>query len=380
MRLLVISHTSHYRKEGAVVGWGPTVREIARLAELFDEVVHIAPLHRQAAPPSALPYEAPNVRLVAVPPAGGSTVSAKLHVLRVLPAYLSAILGELGNCDVVHVRCPSNIGLLAILVLAVSRRPALRWIKYAGNWRPRAPESLSYRVQRWLLDHGVPRALVTVNGRWPDQRSHVRSFLNPCLTDEELGEGAAVGARKNLRSPLRLLFVGRLEEEKGCGRALEVLAGLEARGVRARLDVAGDGPDRKRFEAQAAAAGLTERVHFLGWLARPALASLYSDAHFLLLPSTSSEGWPKVLSEAMAYGVVPMTSDISSMPQLIESFRTGRVLDAKDRDGFVEAVAEYVSEPERWKMESCNAMEAGRLFAYDRYLAAVRNLLDLEAA
>lgn len=320
------------------------------------------------------------MRLVAVPPAGGSTVSAKLHVLRVLPAYLGAILRELGNCDVVHVRCPSNIGLLATLVLAVSRRPALRWIKYAGNWRPRAPESLSYRVQRWLLDHGVPRALVTVNGRWPDQRSHVRSFLNPCLTDEELGEGAAVGARKNLRSPLRLLFVGRLEEEKGCGRALEILAGLEARGVRARLDVAGDGPDRKRFEAQAAAAGLTDQVHFLGWLARPALASLYSDAHFLLLPSTSSEGWPKVLSEAMAYGVVPMTSDISSMPQLIESFRTGRVLDAKDRDGFVEAVAEYVSEPERWKMESCNAMEAGRLFAYDRYVAAVRNLLDLEAA
>ena len=42
MRLVIVSHTPHYRKDGAVVGWAATVREIDRLASIFEEVVHLA--------------------------------------------------------------------------------------------------------------------------------------------------------------------------------------------------------------------------------------------------------------------------------------------------------------------------------------------------
>ena len=61
MRLLVISNMSHYLRDDEVVGWGPTVQEIDHLATLFDEVRHIACLHPEPAPASALPYAAPNV-------------------------------------------------------------------------------------------------------------------------------------------------------------------------------------------------------------------------------------------------------------------------------------------------------------------------------
>ena len=45
MRLLIVSHTPHYRAAGQLVGWGPTVRELDHLAELFAEVVHVAPVY-----------------------------------------------------------------------------------------------------------------------------------------------------------------------------------------------------------------------------------------------------------------------------------------------------------------------------------------------
>ncbi len=380
MRLLVISHTVHHRVGDRLAGWGPTVREIDHLAGLFETIVHVAPVHAGAARASELPYRADNVRVVAVPAAGGESFRQKLDVLRVLPRYAGTIWRELRDCDVVHVRCPSNIGLVAVLLLIFRRRPPVRWIKYAGNWRPKGRESWSYRLQRWILDRRMTRCLVTVNGRWPNQPPHVRSFLNPGLTGEEFREGAAAAEQKILIEPLRLLFVGRVDVEKGCGRSIEILARLKARGVRARLDVVGDGPDRGRFESQAAAAGLAEEVHFHGWLARPALAGYYARAHFLLLPSSSSEGWPKVLSEGMAYGVVPMTSDVSSIPQLLASFRAGKALDAKDPEGFVETIIGYVRNPDLWKTESRNAAGAANSFTYDAYLSAVRNLLDLEAA
>lgn len=379
MKLLVISHTPHHLAGGRLVGWGPTVREIDHLASLFEEVVHVAPVHDGDAPDSGLPYQAPNVRVASVPAAGGEGLAAKLGVLRALPRYVRTIWKELEDCDVVHVRCPSNIGLVASLLLVVRRRPALRWIKYAGNWKPRGPEGWSYRFQRWILDHGLARARVTVNGRWPDQPPHVRSFLNPCLTEEELREGAASAARKSLVQPARLLFVGRLDIDKGCGRAIEILAGLKARGVRAVLEVVGDGPERGRYESEVSKAGLSADVQFSGWLPRQLVAGSYAKAHFLLLPS-STEGWPKVLSEGMAYGVVPVTSDVSCIPQLLEGFRVGRALDARNPHGFIEAIAGYVGQPQLWNAESRSATEAARLFAYDAYLGAVRDLLNLEAA
>src|SRR5262245_49295199 len=147
MRLLVISHTAHHSENGEPRGWGPTVREIDRLASLFDELVHVAPLHSGPAPASALSYEARNVRLVPVRPSGGTTLLAKLGLVGAWAEYLRVILGELRRCDAVHVRCPSNIGLLAILLLAVRRMPRSRWVKYAGNWRPEGRESVSYALQ-----------------------------------------------------------------------------------------------------------------------------------------------------------------------------------------------------------------------------------------
>ena len=42
-------------------------------------------------------------------------------------------------------------------------------------------------------------------------------------------------------------------------------------------------------------------------------------AYLMLFPS-ESEGWPKVLSEGKAYGVVPVTSDVSSIPQYLREF------------------------------------------------------------
>jgi glycosyltransferase involved in cell wall biosynthesis len=379
-RLLVVSHTAHHLENGEVRGWGATVREIDRLASLFDELVHVAPLHPGPAPASALPYEADNVRLVAVRPSGGTTILAKLGLPGAWTGYLRALLPELRRCETVHVRCPSNIGLLTVLLLALRRTPRSRWVKYAGNWCPQSGESLSYALQRWLLRRGVARAIVTVNGNWPEQPAHVRAFLNPCLTEQELREGAAVGASKDLRPPLRLVFVGRVEEAKGCGRAAEILEGLRRLGVDARLDVVGDGAERPQMMSRAAASGLAEHIRWLGWLPRPALNQLYGEAHILLLPSVSSEGWPKVLSEGMAYGAVPIASTVSSIPEYLETFRSGRALDPSDREGYVETIAAYVREPERWRAESRRAMEAAARFSYDSYLRAVREVLRLETA
>lgn len=374
-KLVIVSHTPHYRKGRAYVGWGPTVREVDSLACLFDEVVHIAPLNSGQVPDSAIGYVSSRVRLRSVPEAGGTGLLAKLKILRSVPAYLIAVLSEIRNADVVHVRCPANISLITLILLAVMR-PRKCWVKYAGNWEPEGREPLSYTLQRWWLNHGFSSGVVTVNGKWPNQPKHVHSFSNPCLTDQELADGKASTIDKQLSAPIRLLFVGSLVSTKGVGRALEILADLKKEGLSATIDFVGDGPERAKFERQTFSLEVSHLVRFHGWLPRSELVPLYIRSHFMVFP-TESEGWPKVLSEGIAYGVVPVTSKVSSIPQYLKRFGVGRVFGPDDVQGFSGAIIWYCAHPDEWKRESMNGMKAAELFTYTNYLNQLRELLGL---
>lgn len=374
-----MSHTVHHvDASGRVVGWGPTVREIDALATLFDEVRHVAPLHAGPPPASALPYAAANVRLVPVSASGGERWTDKVRVLFGWPGVLRTIGRELDEADAVHVRAPANIALAALLLLRRRERPTVRWIKYAGNWSPPGGEPWSYRLQRRLLRRGIPGAVVTVNGEWPNEPPHVRSFRNPSLTDQELAEGRAAALAKPHPPPLRLLFVGRVEEAKGAGRCVEILRRLRRGGVAAELELVGDGPERQALERRVSEGPDADAIAFRGRLPRPAIAESYARAHVLLLPSTASEGWPKVLSEGMAYGAVPVASAISSVPEYLARFGCGRALPALDVDRFAAELAIYVADRDLLRRESARAVESAEGFSYTRYLAAVREILPMK--
>lgn len=372
MRLLIVSHTPHYQSDGRIVGWGPTVRELNYLAELFEEVVHVATLYPGAAPASALPYSAPSVRTRLVAPAGGSSLPDKARILTAYPSYARVIRDELKRADAVHVRCPANISLLALALLRREKRPAYRWVKYAGNWQPDGGEAWSYGVQRRWLNENRHRGVVTVNGQWEGQPAHVRSFYNPCLTDEEAAEGRVIADAKQLSSPVELLFVGELNEGKGVGRALRVAHVLQQGGVSLRLRLLGDGPDRPRYEAWVREKGLGG-VSFMGWVPRTEIARYYAAAHFILLPSRS-EGWPKVLSEAMAYGAVPVAAAVSSIPQILRAAGAGVAIPVEDTDGMAAAISHWVANPEAWCMTSRAGVQAARWFTYSAYQEAVAGL------
>jgi glycosyltransferase involved in cell wall biosynthesis len=370
VNLLVISHTPHYRIANGVAGWGPTVLEIDRLARLFDHIVHVAPLHDGAAPASALPYQSGRVRLRAVSPSGGNGIGAKLGIVARTPGYVGTMLGELFHADVVQVRCPANISLLAIVLLALLRHPRLRWVKYAGTWAPGEKRPWSYSLQRWWLQHGFHRGVVTVNGRWPGQPGHVYSLLNPSLAQREL---ATRDLDKPLGQPYRLLFVGHLDESKGAGRALQVAAILKQRGVSFYMEFIGDGPLLPGLVVEAREQHLESNVTFLGWLPKHELPPHYARAHFLISPS-ASEGWPKVLSEAMTYGAVPIAGDVSSITQILGEAGAGVALLPLDVGAFADSIMGYIADEARWRAASRAGMHAADLFTYEAYLEQVRKM------
>ncbi len=373
-RIVVVSHTEHYRTaDGSIVGFGPTTRELDRLASLASELVHIAPLHLGAPPGMALPAQAPNLRFVAVPPAGGATGLDRIRALTAVPTWARTINRELRDADVAHVRCPAGIAMVALAVLAFRRSPRDRWVKYAGNWAPPGRDALTYRVQRAWLRRGWARAAVTVNGSWPDDPSWVHRFDNPTLTDEELEAGRAAALTKPDGPPHRVVFAGRLESPKGADAAVTAILELRRRGHDVTLDLIGDGPLRGWVEEQAAA-DPDGAIRLHGWMRRDELEQLLAAGHVFLLPTSASEGFPKVIAEAMAFGCVPVTSGVSSMAQTLGE--TGGAVVVEPGGSWADAV-EQVLLHDRPALVAVGIDQVQR-FGYRAYLERVR-LLAAEA-
>lgn len=375
MQLLIISNMPHYRRGTMVVGHGATTRELDALASLFTSVRHIACLHDEEAPASALPYQAPNIEMVFVPPAGGPGIVDKLDIVRRAPLYVGTMQRELKTADVVHVRAPANITLYALPLLALARVPRC-WIKYAGNWRPMGREPWSYRVQRLWLEHGIAGANVTINGAWPEQPTHVVTFLNPCLTDAEVAEGVERASTKSLTSPTRLLFVGHLGAAKNPRVAIDAAFELSRRGHDVKLDLVGEGIERVAMEAELRPRKPEGLVTFHGPLPRTAIDELYAAAHFVVLPSRT-EGWPKVLAEGMAYGAVPIAAAVGSISETLRDAGCGTAIPDITPASFADSIEAYLQSPLRWQLERDRGLVAARRFTYTAYLDAVRSLLQL---
>lgn len=114
--------------------------------------------------------------------------------------------------------------------------------------------------------------------------------------------------------PKLVTFIGRLEEQKGAGRLIEVVTEQFARDPDLHLLVAGEGPLRSNVESAARLAGWAGRVHFLGW--RQDILEILRASELLLLPS-AWEGMPNVVLEAMAAARPVATFNVEGVRELL---------------------------------------------------------------
>ena len=324
MKLAIISHTEHYTTDdGTLVGWGPTVNEINHLLEVFDTIVHVAMHHDGEPPRSTMAYASNRITFVPIPTVGGRNITDKINILWNAPRIVRTVSKVLKQVDYFQLRTPTGIGvfLIPFLTFFVKKKG---WFKYAGNWNQKQPP-LGYGLQRWLLKHQSRK--VTINGHWDHQPKHCITFENPCLTLEDIQEGATCIKHKRFEGSLSFCFVGRLEQEKGVECIIKAFA-LFSENEKAKISkvhLVGEGKDSDRFKTMGKATDIPFVFH--GSLSRSEVFEIYKQSHAFLLPTTASEGFPKVIAEAMAFGCIPVVSKVSSIGQYIKHQEQGLLLE-----------------------------------------------------
>lgn len=134
------------------------------------------------------------------------------------------------------------------------------------------------------------------------------------------------------RQPLRLLCIARLVPKKGIDHQLAIYAAVKQAGLAFEARIVGDGPLQASLEARAAELGLADQVKFLGRLPQAGVWDQLAWADVLLhtgvvAPSGDRDGLPNVIPEAMAAGVLVVTSPVSATTEAVQQERTGLVAD-----------------------------------------------------
>ena len=338
MKLAIISHTEHYKDaNGEIVGWSPTVNEINHLTKIFDEVYHVAMLIEGDAPPSVMAYSSHRITFVPIPKVGGKTLMTKFDIIINAPTIIKTVAKTLKKVDYFQLRTPTGIGVFLIPYLTFfSKKPG--WFKYAGNWNQSHPP-LGYRLQRsQLKKQSRP---VTINGQWDGQPKHCLTFENPCLTEENINEGNHISETKKISNKVSFCYVGRLEREKGVERIIKGFQSLNDADKK-RVDevhLVGDGFEIEYFKSIAKDSGVT--IIFHGYLAQQQVFDVYRKSHVFLMPTTASEGFPKVIAEAMNFRCIPVVSNVSSISQYVLHKKNGYVLPDVSNASIISAL-EYV--------------------------------------
>jgi len=199
---------------------------------------------------------------------------------------------------------------------------------YARLSRP-GPSGL---VKRALEKLGLKMAAAVIVPT-EELRAHVAT-MTPADRIHLIPNGAdlarfAPAERRTHRRSRRVLYVGRLSEEKNLSTLVQAVAALDGR-VESELIMIGAGPLRDRLEAEARAAGL--RVEFPGVVDHRLVPAWLREADAFVLPSFT-EGHPKVLIEAMAAGLPCVASDCPGNRALVKDEETGLLFDPNDTPG-----------------------------------------------
>jgi glycosyltransferase involved in cell wall biosynthesis len=162
----------------------------------------------------------------------------------------------------------------------------------------------------------------------------------PTLIGNFVDEAALAGYRSRATrdGPVRFVFLASLTRRKRPELVVEAMRTLLARGVRAHLDVIGDGPLKMSVAEQVARHGLTDAVTVHGHLQDP--YPLLSAADAMVLPSIA-EGIPRASLEALYLGVPCVLRDADGNREVIEDGVTGVLLRQEcDLPGAMLAAAE----------------------------------------
>jgi glycosyltransferase involved in cell wall biosynthesis len=240
------------------------------------------------------------------------------------------LLREILRSDFVYIFFPGTLGTVAGLLCSLLGTPYGLYIR-GGRFRERRLDRrvvrkaafaltvspvLQRQIEAFCGTAGVIRPMVTI--------THEDAFERPVLVAPP--------------TVWELLFVGRLEVDKGIRELIQAVEALRLRGFPFRLRLVGGGPLFHELWAQLKDEPLGANVKMVGLVSDKAeLMRFYRNAHVFVFPSYH-EGFPRVLYEAMINSLPIVTTMVGGISGRMVDGENCIGIPARSADAIVEAI------------------------------------------
>jgi hypothetical protein len=374
MKLVVVSHKPCWQSARSPIGYasnGGFPFQMRALSDLFDSTTLAVPVVSGAGE-GEVPLDG---RRMAVEPLtnprgieGWRKAAFPMWTLRNLPRLIRAVR----DADAVHVPIPGDVGTVGMLLAFVLRKPL--FVRYCGNWLVQRTTAEAF--WKWFMERQAGgRNVMMATGGAPDPpspRNHaVRWNYSTTLTQHELH---TIRQQRPQREPgrARLIIVCRQDGGKGTEVLIDALPLIARKFPSATLAVVGDGTALSALKDRAVRAGVVGRVTFHGAVDHESVIRLLRRADVFCYP-TSTEGFPKVVLEALACGLPIVTTRVSVLPQLVDG--CGVLLDDVTPAAVANAILLSLSDSDRYDTwSSCAVTRAGH-YSLERWRDTIGEVL-----
>jgi starch synthase len=179
---------------------------------------------------------------------------------------------------------------------AVKAFMPVHWAQWQGL------RSYAKEVDEYIALSEETKAAYVLAG-YDDSRIH----LIPNMFDPDVALLAQAVSERPVKDHQAVVYIGRLEVEKGIQTLIGALASLRRSDV--KLYLVGRGEYESELRSLAVEAGVADRVVFVGFVGKEEVAHYYRLADVFVHPALWPEPFPRTLLEALAFDVPLIVSD-----------------------------------------------------------------------
>jgi glycosyltransferase involved in cell wall biosynthesis len=174
--------------------------------------------------------------------------------------------------------------------------------------------------------------------------------------------------------PINILFLGRIDKDKGLNEILLALDALNST-VNYHFYLAGTGPDEEKFLSDCFEM-IGDKFTYLGVLNGDEKIPVLCNSDIFILPSYF-EGLPNSLLESMAYGAVPIVTPVGSIPEVVLDNINGFLIPKSDYMTIADRITELHNDRKKLKKMSELAFDTiANSYSIDNYINMLNKVYD----
>jgi len=372
VKLVVFSHKPLWPSEKSPSGYatdGGFPMQMSALSELFDATAIVAPCSLPSNRPGEIALSGRELSVVPLTTPAGRGLRRKIGLVWWLFRNFPTLLREALKADAAHTPIPGDVGTIGMLLALSLGKPL--FVRHCGDFSRRATAAEFF--WRWFMEtFGGGRNVMLATGAAnepPSKKNPSISWIfSTSLAGREMEAYSRAQRSLSAGRKRKLIIVCRQEKGKGAETVIDALPLLLGDFPALELDVVGDGSALPELKRLANGLGLNGHVIFHGGVNHDSVMKLLQQADLFLFP-TKSEGFPKVVVEAMACGLPVISSKVSALPWIVGD--CGFLLEENTPAALAAAARECLKDPDRYRAMSERARLAAQEYSLERWQDAI---------